>query len=638
MEIAKTSNSIEGLTNTVSHYAIGKTIGEGTFGKVKLGIDLITKQNVAIKILLKSRIVDKSDRERVAREIKILKMVYHPNIIQLYEIIENNDAIYLIMEYASNGELFEHIVKSNKLTEKESAIVFSQILSAIEYLGALGIVHRDLKPENMLFDYQNKIKIVDFGLSTTYTSDQMLKTSCGSPCYASPEMVLGKLYKPLQTDLWSSGVVLFAMLTGALPFEDKSITTLYRKILNGVYVLPAFLSEDAKQIIKGLLVTAPDKRATISKLKKMKFMVSNLMEANAGKESFVVDTSIVTKLAKYFDKNYILDSIKKHKHNTISTIYNLLLNRAKPNEATEVDTTHIKSNTFYDEKEDKSYICSQRPLSKHIRDLSNKRSNINSSESEKGKLNKTVAYQSECSSWNEPQQSLEASNYKSVQSSTRHSSVAKRRFVPSSPQRGHASRIEIVHDSAMAIIKEEMVSPLNHSTAPKFEEAGPKAHIVFHPPKERLGSKRNSMRSNYNGLCNKTSCEITPRKIRKLVLPQRSPQNNQSMHYETECSTSRHKYALHKYDGPLNLCLAFSKKPDEIINKMKRLLPRYNIFMTWANEYNCMCIRGSLRFEVEIMEIEFMESLYYCRLLFLTNADSEAVRLIQDRVLGSVLS
>jgi 5'-AMP-activated protein kinase catalytic alpha subunit len=174
---------------------VGKTLGEGTFGKVRLGTHTLTGEKVAIKILEKDKIAEKADVQRVTREIQILKIVRHPNVIQLYEIIETNRQLFLIMEYANGGELFDHIVKRKRLEEKEACRYFQQILSGIEYLHKNKVCHRDLKPENLLLDERQNLKIVDFGLSNIYKmAGDSLKTACGSPCYAAPEMIAGKRY------------------------------------------------------------------------------------------------------------------------------------------------------------------------------------------------------------------------------------------------------------------------------------------------------------------------------------------------------------------------------------------------------------------------------------------------------------
>mmetsp|Transcript_19611 Transcript_19611/g.14326 ORF Transcript_19611/g.14326 Transcript_19611/m.14326 type:complete len:170 (+) Transcript_19611:361-870(+) len=168
-----------------------------------------------------------ADVERVAREIHILKLIRHPNIIQLYEILENPTELYLIMEYASGGELFDYIVEKQRVKEKEACRFFQQIIDGVEYLHKLNIVHRDLKPENLLLDQNKNIKIVDFGLSNTYKTGETLATACGSPCYAAPEMIAGKRYFGGNVDIWSCGVILFALICGHLPFEDPNTTNLY---------------------------------------------------------------------------------------------------------------------------------------------------------------------------------------------------------------------------------------------------------------------------------------------------------------------------------------------------------------------------------------------------------------------------
>jgi len=172
----------------------------------------------------------------ITREIKILKKIRHPNIIQLYQIIETNDDLYLIMEHANAGELFEYIVKHGRVDNVNSALFFKMILDGVEYLHKNGVCHRDLKPENLLLEkHTNCLKIIDFGLSNMYGTGEGLKTACGSPCYAAPEMIAGKTYNGLQVDIWSCGVILYAMICGYLPFEDPDTNKLYTKIMKGEY-------------------------------------------------------------------------------------------------------------------------------------------------------------------------------------------------------------------------------------------------------------------------------------------------------------------------------------------------------------------------------------------------------------------
>ena len=201
------------------------------------------------------------------REIKILKLIRHPNIIQLYEIIETPKQLYLIMEYAQGGELFDYIVQNQRLREREACKYLQQIIQGVEYLHQLNVVHRDLKPENLLLDHEKNIKLVDFGLSNTYAPGATLKTACGSPCYAAPEMIAGESYFGAKVDIWSCGVILYAMVCGYLPFEDPDTAKLYKKILKGDFSIPSFVSKTGRDLIKKILNTDPDSRYTAIDIK-----------------------------------------------------------------------------------------------------------------------------------------------------------------------------------------------------------------------------------------------------------------------------------------------------------------------------------------------------------------------------------
>ncbi len=222
----------------IGNYILLSTIGSGTFSTVKLGIHLPTQQKVAIKILDKNKIKNENDIKRISREIHILSKLYHPNIAQLYETIPSENHIYIIMEYIEGHDLFQYIFSLTRLTELKASKLFRQLISCLEYIHTLGIVHRDIKPENILLNKKKtNIKLVDFGLSNSYKHGSLLKTACGSPCYASPEMISGKEYDPLYSDLWSYGVVLYCMLVGKLPFDDEDIKLLYYNIKYANYII-----------------------------------------------------------------------------------------------------------------------------------------------------------------------------------------------------------------------------------------------------------------------------------------------------------------------------------------------------------------------------------------------------------------
>lgn len=249
----------------IGNYQIVKTLGEGSFGKVKLAYHVTTGQKVALKIINK-KVLAKSDMQgRIEREISYLRLLRHPHIIKLYDVIKSKDEIIMVIEYAGN-ELFDYIVQRDKMSEKEARRFFQQIISAVEYCHRHKIVHRDLKPENLLLDEHLNVKIADFGLSNIMTDGNFLKTSCGSPNYAAPEVISGKLYAGPEVDVWSSGVILYVMLCRRLPFDDESIPVLFKNISNGVYTLPKFLSPGAASLIKRMLIVNPLNRISIHEI------------------------------------------------------------------------------------------------------------------------------------------------------------------------------------------------------------------------------------------------------------------------------------------------------------------------------------------------------------------------------------
>ncbi|XBW35562.1 hypothetical protein QEN19_001137 [Hanseniaspora menglaensis] len=247
----------------IGKYQIIKTLGEGSFGKVKLAY--YKNNKVALKIISTNKLKQDDMRGRIDREIQFLRLLRHPHIIKLYDVIKSEEEIIMVMEYASN-ELFDYIIQREKLPENEGRRFFQQIISAIEYCHRLKIVHRDLKPENLLLDEKLNVKIADFGLSNIMQDGNFLKTSCGSPNYASPEVISGKLYAGPEVDVWSCGVILYVMLCRRLPFDDESIPVLFKNISNGVYTLPPFLSEGAVDLIKKMLIVNPLNRITIDEI------------------------------------------------------------------------------------------------------------------------------------------------------------------------------------------------------------------------------------------------------------------------------------------------------------------------------------------------------------------------------------
>jgi len=263
---------------TIANYKISNTLGVGTFGKVKMAEHTTTGQKVAIKIINKRKMEHMNMHEKIRREIQILQFLKHPHVIRLYELLDTPSDIFMVMEYVQGGELFDHIVHKLKLQEDEARRFFQQILSGVEYCHQCMVTHRDLKPENLLLDSNLHVKIADFGLSNTMRDGEFLKTSCGSPNYASPEVVTGKAYVGPEVDVWSGGVVLYALLCGSLPFDDENVPNLFRKIKHGNFTLPGHLSSEAKDLIVQMLVVDPTRRITFSQIRKHSWFQKDLPE------------------------------------------------------------------------------------------------------------------------------------------------------------------------------------------------------------------------------------------------------------------------------------------------------------------------------------------------------------------------
>ncbi|KAK3309159.1 kinase-like domain-containing protein [Chaetomium strumarium] len=259
----------------IGAYNIVKTLGEGSFGKVKLAVHRGTGQQVALKIISRKNLISRDMQGRVEREIEYLQLLRHPHIIKLYTVIKTPTEIIMVLEYAG-GELFDYIVQHGKMQEDEARRFFQQMLCAVEYCHRHKIVHRDLKPENLLLDDNLNVKIADFGLSNIMTDGNFLKTSCGSPNYAAPEVIGGKLYAGPEVDVWSCGVILYVLLVGRLPFDHEHIPTLFAKIARGSYMVPTWMSPGAANLIKKMLVVNPVQRATIEEIRQDPWFLKDL--------------------------------------------------------------------------------------------------------------------------------------------------------------------------------------------------------------------------------------------------------------------------------------------------------------------------------------------------------------------------
>ncbi|KAG2205143.1 hypothetical protein INT47_002237, partial [Mucor saturninus] len=263
----------------IGDFFISSTIGHGSSGRVKLGIHHKSGQKVAIKIIPRSQLNSSmKTTQAVERELAVLQLLHHPNLIDLHQVLQDEHNVYFVTEYIPGGELFYYLNEKGKLSENEAKNIFVQIASALSWCHARNICHRDLKPENILMDKEARnIKIADFGMATMQSSNALLKTSCGSPHYVSPEIIRGIPYYGPSADVWSAGIILYTLLTGKLPFDDNHVGKLLAKIKTGRFKkIPDWVSSSAKDLIYRILVIDPNQRISFNDILSHPWIVSSL--------------------------------------------------------------------------------------------------------------------------------------------------------------------------------------------------------------------------------------------------------------------------------------------------------------------------------------------------------------------------
>lgn len=267
-QVAQAGNSSMSSSSQLAYvgpYRLDKVLGKGQTGLVKLGIHCITGQKVAIKIINRSKLSE-SVLQKVEREIAIMKLIEHPHVLGLYDVYENKKFLYLILEHVSGGELFDYLVSKGRLSIKEARKFFRQIISALDFCHCHSICHRDLKPENLLLDDKGNIKVADFGMASLQLENSLLETSCGSPHYASPEVVRGEKYDGRRADVWSCGVILYALLVGALPFDDENLRHLLEKVKRGHFQIPHFVPAECQSLLRSMIEVDAEKRITLTEV------------------------------------------------------------------------------------------------------------------------------------------------------------------------------------------------------------------------------------------------------------------------------------------------------------------------------------------------------------------------------------
>ncbi|XP_050218756.1 CBL-interacting serine/threonine-protein kinase 1 [Mercurialis annua] len=268
-------------------YELGKTLGEGNFGKVKLAKHIDSGLPFAVKILDKNTILHLNISDQIKREIATLKLLKHPNVVRLHEVLASKSKIYMVLEYVNGGELFDRIASKGKLPEAQGRKLFQQLIDGVSCCHSKGVFHRDLKLENVLIDTKGNIKISDFGLSALpqhFRNDGLLHTTCGSPNYVAPEILSNRGYDGATSDTWSCGVILYVILTGYLPFDDRNLAVLYQKIFKGDAQIPKWLSPGAKNIIKRILDPNPTTRITMADIKADEWFKQDYTPADTAEE------------------------------------------------------------------------------------------------------------------------------------------------------------------------------------------------------------------------------------------------------------------------------------------------------------------------------------------------------------------
>lgn len=341
--VPRTTRSRTSEEPHIGRYRLLKTIGKGNFAKVKLAKHVPTGKEVAIKIIDKTQL-NPSSLQKLFREVRIMKMLDHPNIVKLYQVIETEKTLYLVMEYASGGEVFDYLVAHGRMKEKEARAKFRQIVSAVQYCHQKRIIHRDLKAENLLLDGEMNIKIADFGFSNEFVPGMKLDTFCGSPPYAAPELFQGKKYDGPEVDVWSLGVILYTLVSGSLPFDGANLKELRERVLRGKYRIPFYMSTDCENLLKKFLVLNPAKRATLEAIMKDKWMnigyEDDELKPYVEPETDFGDSKRIgwspraeVLMSMGYSRDEIEDSLRNRKYDEIMANYLLLGKRTTENES-----------------------------------------------------------------------------------------------------------------------------------------------------------------------------------------------------------------------------------------------------------------------------------------------------------------
>ena len=324
-----------GVEKQIGDYILNEAIVEGSNSQIFQATHIPTGEKVAIKVLNKIKLNSQPElKKKAEKEMSISKKMFHKNIIKLFEIMETAQRLYLVTEFCEGGDLYNYISTRGHLSERQSCKFFHEIIEALSYLHSQQITHRDIKPENFLLDTSGKaisLKLIDFGICNNYKGN-LLETSCGTSAFAAPEMYIGGKYNPLLCDVWSSGVVLYAMLFGYLPFGDENEINNIKNIVSGNYEIPEEASDDLRDLLTHIIEVEPDKRYNLEQIKSHKWYNSVKVESIPGliidKYKIPVDERIVSVCEAYgFEKDKITESVSENYYDNNTSIYYIILNK-----------------------------------------------------------------------------------------------------------------------------------------------------------------------------------------------------------------------------------------------------------------------------------------------------------------------
>ena len=340
---------------------MGRLLGQGTFAKVYYARNIKTGQSVAIKVIDKEKVVRVGLMNQIKREISVMKLVRHPNIVHLYEVMATKTKIYFIMEYCKGGELFNKVAKG-RLKEDAARKYFQQLINAVDFCHSRGVYHRDLKPENLLLDDDENLKISDFGLSALVESkhqDGLLHTTCGTPAYVAPEVINRRGYDGTKADIWSCGVVLYVLLAGYLPFQDSNLMEMYRKIGKADYKCPSWFPPEARRLLSRMLDPNPSSRISLAKIRASSWFRRGI--STSSKSTVVDDVSTDLASANKEDKQEVASIPKLNAFDIISLYAKFDLSRL-------FEEPCLKKETKFTSRKTASVIISKlENIAKHLK-------------------------------------------------------------------------------------------------------------------------------------------------------------------------------------------------------------------------------------------------------------------------------